>query len=100
MEDKLGSIGKRKKVMKLIILLVIIALLAATITQLLFYYFKYVYKVKETVAYAMKLKVDNYVGFNLDPGEINFGTVTPGGAGHREIYLKVNESTKVEIILE
>ena len=48
----------------------------------------------------MKVQVVDYVGFNLDPNEINFGAVMPSGGSKRDLELSVNEPTKVEIILQ
>lgn len=97
---KTGKTEKKRKWVKLVILLVIIALLSATVTELLFYYSKYIYKVKKVTVYNMSLTVGNSVGFNLDAQEINFGTLTPGGGSKREIFMVVDKPTKVIIFME
>lgn len=90
----------QKKRVRIVLVLIIVALLSIIVTQALLYYFKYVYKVKQITVYDVKLTLDDYVGFNVDPGEINFGTVIPGGGSSREVYLKTDSPTKVVIKIE
>lgn len=91
---------KQRNWTKIIIILIIIAILAIALTNFLLYYFKYIYKVKQITVYNMRLTVGNHVGFNLDPGEINFGTVIAGGGATREVFLESDSPTKVIVMLE
>lgn len=91
---------KKRKWVKLIVLLIIIALLSATVTELLFYYSKYIYKVKKVTVYNMSLTVGNTIGFNLDAQELNFGTLMAGGGSKREVFMIVDKPTKVIIFME
>lgn len=90
----------KKKWVRIAIVLIIIALLTATLTELVFYYSKYMYKVKKVSAYDMKMRVGGYVGFNLDKEELNFGTVLPGGGSKREIIVTTDSPTRLLIFLE
>ncbi|MGB9708312.1 MAG: hypothetical protein ACPLXC_03260 [Candidatus Pacearchaeota archaeon] len=91
---------KKKKWVRIVLLMVIIALLTITLTELIFYYSKYVYKVKKVTVYDMKMEVGNHVGFNLDAEELNFGTVPPGGGSKREVVITTDSPTLLKVMFE
>ncbi len=85
---------------RLILALIIVAMVATMLTEFLYYYFKYNYGVRQKQVYDMKIRVGDYIGFNTDTDELNFGTVLPGGGSRRSISLVSDEPTFVIILME
>ncbi len=48
----------------------------------------------------INVKVGDYIGFNLDPGSLNFGTVLPGSGSIRTVTLKSDKPLRVHISFE
>lgn len=62
-------------------------------------YFTYLHGLKQVKVYDMRLKVGNYVGFNLDNDVLNFGTIIPTGASTRMVNISTEKPVRVEILL-
>lgn len=91
---------KRVRWGRLILVLIIVAMITTAITEFLYYYFKYNYGVRQKQVYDMTLKVADYIGFNTDTDELNFGTVLPGGGSRRTVTLASDEPVFVTILIE
>ncbi len=96
-----GRGAKKKKLSAGRLALLIIALMAIFSFLCIFAYdyFTYLHDLKQVKVYDMRLKVGNYVGFNLDSDVLNFGTIIPTGASTRTINLSTEKPVRVEILL-
>jgi hypothetical protein len=66
----------------------ILLLFAATIMSMgITFYFYTHYIIQEILTVEAHVEVNDYVGFNLDTDKLYFGTVFPGGASERAIYV-------------
>ena len=80
---------------RLFLILCIVAILCSVVTIMVYSF----YVIEEIKTIDMYLKVDDYVGINVDTDALHFGTVSPGGSGTRSVFLSNNygKSLKVEI---
>ena len=74
--------------------LLILAILATAAAIAIFYSF---YVIKEVKTIDMHVKVEDYVGFNLDTDKLYFGTVMPGGSAKRSISIFHNYTYPVKV---
>ena len=44
--------------------------------------------------------IGDYVGFNLNPDKIHFGTIHPGDMANRDISISVNKKSKIILMIE
>jgi hypothetical protein len=93
-----GAIKVKVKKEKVPVILFAFAFLAIMCT--LFFHSISLYKNISTI--DMKIKVGNYIGFNLDNTYLEFGTAMPGGSSERNIEIDniYEESLFVEIDIE
>lgn len=81
---------KRKNLIFLLVLVVIATAAAVAI----FYSF---FVIKEIKTIEMHVKVDDYVGFNLDTDKLYFGTVMPGGSAKRSIKISNHYGYEIKV---
>jgi hypothetical protein len=78
-------------------------LLAASIVVIVYFVIYIVISldsVKDIQTMNVKLRIGDYVGFNLDPESLNFGTVLPGSGSTRTVTLRSENPLKVHISFE
>lgn len=56
--------------------------------------------VQEVQKLEIQLKVDNYLGFNVDTDKIYFGVIPPGNIGARKVEIENNEHEKSVVRLK
>lgn len=91
--------NKTKNFRKILMLFIFI-LIVIIVTELIWIYVKFLHNTTAVKIYDIKVKVDNYLGFNIENESINFGTIIPGGIGERYIELISDKDVKVEIYLK
>ncbi|MEM1577642.1 MAG: hypothetical protein QXM27_01350 [Candidatus Pacearchaeota archaeon] len=97
-----NRVKKENKIInwKKILIWFIIFLLIIILTELIWIYIKFLHNTTAIRIYDIKLKVGDYIGFNIENESINFGTIMPGGRGERYIEVTSNKDVKVEIYLK
>jgi hypothetical protein len=88
--------AKKKEERNLAVLLFSFAFLAIILTLFAYTYFTY----KEIKEVDMKIKIDNYIGFNLDNKYLEFGTILPGGGSERNMVLSNNHNIPLFVEIE
>jgi hypothetical protein len=84
--------------------IVFIAIILSTVTSVLVYLFLQNItlpgQLYETTTIPMKIQVADYIGFDLNTTELNFGAVLPGGHSRRNITIINTYDTSVEVIIK
>tara|TARA_Y100000310_G_C20700537_1_gene829406 strand:+ start:6555 stop:6977 length:423 start_codon:yes stop_codon:yes gene_type:complete len=92
----MNSLGKKGSLGKYIFYFVLISLTAIAVTIYAYTF----YNVVGYVEYQVNYSIGDSIGFNLDEGPINFGTVIPGTRTARNIEIKSDKDAIVNIYIE